>query len=219
MGTNFYAILPIHKRSIDVVEGAVYTLEGLLKKLEKGNDVWDNIKEFSNVLAEGIKNIDEQRKIHLGKRSAGWSFLWDANKLKYYKPSLKSIHKWIVDNNAIIKDEYGEEFSWDEFINDEIGKCLYTSKAIRSIEELPDDMNPDTVKYIKENYFDKNLPYFQYCSHRSYHIMHPNEPTYYYDNISIPDFTPYAKNRFVDFEFSEFQSKDGLRFAIYTNFS
>lgn len=214
MGTNFYAVIPMKKHNKIALKNMLTNVQS---KLE--HDDYDKFGKQLNELKELYDNINKGIKVHLGKRSVGWSFFWDANELKYYKPSLKSIHKWIVDNNAIIKDEYGEEFSWDEFINDEIGKCLYSSKAIRSIEELPNNMNPDTVKYIKEKYFDKNLPYFQYCSHRSYHIMHPNEPTYYYDNVSIPDFTHYAKNGFVDFEFSEFQSKDGLRFAIYTDFS
>ena len=80
-------------------------------------------------------------------------------------------------------------------------------------------MNSDTVKYIKEKYFDKNLPYFQYCSHRSYHIMHPNEPSYYGGYILYPDFYPYAKDKYVDRTYEEFYSKDGLRFATYTDFS
>lgn len=216
MGTNFYALIPLKDKTKEAVQKL---LNNIVTSFKKANtSTIEEIEEEVFELKEQLKKLVDGHKIHLGKRSAGWSFCWDANELKYYKPSLKSIHKWIVDNNAIIKDEYGEDFSWDEFINEEIGYCLYSSKAVKSVEELPDGMNPDTVKYLKDNYFDKNLPCFQYCSHRTYHIMFPDEPTYYYSN-SHPDFTPYTKNGFVDEEFQEFHSKDGLRFVTYTNFS
>ena len=213
MGTNFYAVIPMKSRNKK-------TLESLINQLQENfnKDNYNDLLLDVNILQEELNDMIKGTEIHLGKRSAGWSFCWDANELKYYKPSLKSIHKWIVDNKAIIQDEYGDIYSWDDFINNEIGYCLYSSKAIRSIEELPDNMNSETIKYIKEKYFDKHLPYYQYCSHRTYHIMHPNEPTYYYSN-NHPDFTPYAKNKFVDDEYNEFHSKDGLRFATYTDFS
>ena len=85
-------------------------------------------------------------------------------------------------------------------------------------EILNSDLNNDTKEYIIKNYIDKNIPYYQFCSHRTYHIMYPNEPNYYY-YINHPDFTPYAKNKFVDEEYSEFHSKDGLRFVTYIDFS
>lgn len=208
MGTNFYAVIPMKKHNKRVLK--------FLKHLQTHSDEGDyDIYKFQ----EQINGITKGKKIHLGKRSDNLSFYWDANELKYYKPSLKSIHKWIENNNAIIEDEYEKKYSWDEFLNKEIGKCLYTSKAIKSIKELPNDMDFDTIKYIKETYLDKNLPYFQYCSNRTYHIMHPNKSFYYNNYNSHSDFTHYAKNKFVDKEYCEFHSKDGLRFATYTDFS
>ena len=114
MGTNFYAVLPVKKRTTN-------KLRELADKLDAGQ----------NVDIEGeMYDINQDLKcheVHLGKRSCGWTFLWDANDLKYYEPTLASIKKFIDDNHAKIIDEYGEEFTWDQFINDEIKHCLYQS--------------------------------------------------------------------------------------------
>lgn len=189
MGTNFYAIIPIKQRIVD-------KLKKLSNKLVNGTNIDSYIDELKNIQ----KEISEY-KVHLGKRSYGWSFCWDANNLKYYKPSLTSIKEFIKENNAIIQNEYGEEFSWEQFIKYEIGYCLYVGE-----------------KTIKTKYGDKTI-FFN--SHKTYCQKHPEEENYFADtNREIIDmFTPYALNNTVDIYYSEFISKDGLRFATYTNFS
>lgn len=99
MGTNFYAIIPVKQRIAD-------KLKKLSNKVVNGTDIDSYTDELKNIQ----KEISECQ-VHLGKRSCGWAFCWDANNLKYYKPSLISIKKFIKDNNAIIQNEYGEEFS------------------------------------------------------------------------------------------------------------
>jgi len=58
-------------------------------------------------------------EIHLGKASAGWRFMLQYNEGKYYK-NWKEMKEWLkkmIKGGAVIKNEYGEEISLDEFIN------------------------------------------------------------------------------------------------------
>ena len=56
--------------------------------------------------------------IHIGKRSCGWKFLWDVHFFYNYEPNIESLQNWL--KSGIIIDEYGKEFSFDEFWNDEL---------------------------------------------------------------------------------------------------
>lgn len=210
MGTNFYAILPMKKRTTN-------RLRELADMLDTGK--YGNIDDEIYDIKEELKDYE----VHLGKRSCGWAFLWDANELKYYEPTLESIKKFIDDNDAKIQDEYGEEFTWEQFINDEICNCLHPSKAITTIDELKQlsYMNDERINFINNEYFSKNLPYYQYCTSRTYYEMHPNEQRSLLDTYRDYDerFIKYAKNYMIDGNFSDFiTNKDGLRFALFTDF-
>lgn len=103
MGTNFYAVIPVKKRD-----------------KEKAKKLIDE-----NKLTEAIEVLEEMTKeIHLGKRSAGWKFLFNANLGKYYELSREGINKFFAKNNVIIENEYGEKFTAEEFWRDEIGVFL-----------------------------------------------------------------------------------------------
>lgn len=206
MGTNFYAVLPVKKRTTN-------KLRKLASKLDTQQFI--NLEDEMYDIHQDLKCY----KVHLGKRSYGWAFLWDANDLKYYEPTLASIKKFIDDNHAKIIDEYGEEFTWDQFINDEIKHCLHPSiKPIMTVDELKETgYNNDRIKYIKENYFDKNLPYYQYCTSETYDKMHSGS----FDscNWNISKFIKYAMNGMISRKHSDFVTKEGLRFALFTDFS
>lgn len=206
MGTNFYAVLPVKKRTTN-------KLRKLASKLDTQQLI--NLEDEMYDIHQDLKCY----KVHLGKRSYGWAFLWDANDLKYYEPTLASIKKFIDDNHAKIIDEYGEEFTWDQFINDEIKHCLHPSiKPIMTVDELKETgYNNDRIKYIKENYFDKNLPYYQYCTSETYDKMHSGS----FDscNWNISKFIKYAMNGMISRKHSDFVTKEGLRFALFTDFS
>lgn len=206
MGTNFYAILPVKKRTTN-------KLRKLASKLDTQQLI--NLEDEMYDIHQDLKCY----KVHLGKRSYGWAFLWDANDLKYYEPTLVSIKKFIDDNHAKIIDECGEEFTWDQFINDEIKHCLHPSiKPIMTVDELKETgYNNDRIKYIKENYFDKNLPYYQYCTSETYDKMHSGS----FDscNWNISKFIKYAMNGMISRKHSDFVTKEGLRFALFTDFS
>lgn len=206
MGTNFYAVLPVKKRKTN-------KLRELADKLDAGQNV--DIEGEMYDISQDLKC----HEIHLGKRSYGWAFLWDANDLKYYEPTLESIKKFIDNNNAKIIDEYGVEFTWDQFINDEIKRCLYPSvKPITTVDELK-KLNYDEgrIKCIKDELFAKGLPYYQYCTSKTYEEMYPHslEPCL----LGISKFIKYAKDDTIDKKYSDFITKEGLRFALFTDFS
>ena len=69
-------------------------------------------------------------RVHLGKRSHGWQFLWDFHDGRYFKANLESIKEFLKDK--IIVDEYGEVFSLDQFLNIEIAE-EYSGKTIDNI--------------------------------------------------------------------------------------
>ena len=211
MGTNFYAIIPVKKRTTN-------KLRELADKLDAGQNV--NIESEMYDISQELK----VHEVHLGKRSCGWAFLWDANNLKYYEPTLASIKKFIDDNNAKIQDEYGVEFTWDEFINDEIKHCLHPSETpITTVDGLEKiGYNKDRINYIKENYFDKNLPYYQYCTSKTYYEMYPTESKYNYGYRNYDRrFEKYAKDGVIDSKYTDFVTNNdgGLRFALFTDFS
>lgn len=100
MGTNFYLKKKLNK---DAKE--------LLKKYIDE----DNLDAIDEVLKD-------YKEIHIGKRSCGWKFLWDAHYFKYFEPNKKSLFEWLKSGD--IYDEYGRKFTFDQFINDEIKNFL-----------------------------------------------------------------------------------------------
>lgn len=110
MGTNFYFIPKMSDEDVqDILLSA--------KKLAESKDYLDLDK-----LKHRINKVVTE--IHLGKRSAGWQFLWNHNDLKYYNPNLKSIQKFLKETEGTIKDEYGEIYTYEQFF-EEIKDCLY----------------------------------------------------------------------------------------------
>jgi hypothetical protein len=98
MGTNFYLKKRLSQKKKDE----------LIKYIQ--TDLYDKI-------------VDELPKsIHIGKRSYGWKFLWDANEFKYFKPTKESLERFL--KSGLIFDEYGQQFSYEEFIENEVGKSL-----------------------------------------------------------------------------------------------
>jgi hypothetical protein len=58
-------------------------------------------------------------QLHLGKSSAGWTFLLQANHFEYYKtwPEMK---RWLKDK--VIENEYGDPVSRADFVRQVEGK-------------------------------------------------------------------------------------------------
>lgn len=89
------------------------------------HDEWDKVSEL-------ISEVIKYSKIHLGKRSYGWQFVWALNGEKYYKPNKKSINDFLFNeiykHDAILTDEYEREIPLDQFWNEEIGESLKHGK-------------------------------------------------------------------------------------------
>lgn len=107
MGTNFYYKIPLSKRKV--------------KELQ---DLITEDPNFSN-FQEQLKEVEENHCIHLGKRSAGWQFLWNYHNGKYYDASLESIKQFLLTGGGYIESEYAEKISVDTFFDEEIGISLY----------------------------------------------------------------------------------------------
>ena len=206
MGTNFYVVLPVKKRTTNKLRELADKLDAV-QYIDAEGEMYDIIQDL------------KCHEIHLGKRSYGWAFLWDANDLKYYEPTLASIKKFIDDNHAKIIDEYGEEFTWEQFINDEIKRCLYPSiKPITTVDELKKiGYDKDRIKCIKDELFSNGIPYYQYCTSKTYGEMYPG--SFDQCNWNISKFVEYAKDDTIDKNYSDFITKEGLRFALFTDFS
>lgn len=147
MGTNFYYKIPLKKREIQEFKDAI-TEDPDFDKLES------------------LIAFYSPRKIHLGKRSAGWQFLWDYHQGKYYEASLKSIREFLETKGGYIVNEYGEKFSTDQFFK-EIEDWLYLDQSHYNLvtyyeanSEIPYKVNPakhefesDGLRFSKDSDF------------------------------------------------------------------
>lgn len=108
MGTNFYYKIPLKEEKIRELQGLItedpYSLDNIVDQCQQ---------------------IKDQHIIHLGKRSFGWQFLWDPQDNEFYANNLKSITEFLNTGGGWIENEYGEKFTTEEFLNDEIKDCLY----------------------------------------------------------------------------------------------
>lgn len=97
MGTNYYFI-PKHDE---------------LAEIQKAHELVDERRW--NDLIDFIEN-DITEKIHIGKSSMGWQFLFNHNNGKYYAKTRKSIDDFIRGEGNLV-DEYGENITPDDFWN------------------------------------------------------------------------------------------------------
>lgn len=108
MGTNYYRIPSEaeinskHKKLLDDIRN----LDLSPKSIER--EFYSNT-ESSNTWLNFIKGI----KVHLGKRSGGWKFLWDFNNDEYYS-NREELFSFIRSGRVV--DEYGDEIEVEEFI-------------------------------------------------------------------------------------------------------
>lgn len=114
MGTNFYRIVTEEEMSerkerlikcINDMELSPSNIESEFSFIEKGE--WDRISPWDEFLNE--------MKVHLGKRSSGWKFIWNFNKNKYYS-NKEELLKFIRSGRVV--DEYGDLIDNEEFIKD-----------------------------------------------------------------------------------------------------
>ena len=116
MGTNFYARhIPTEAEYVEMRNALAERQLDKLSKLIK----------------------DSKAEYHVGKRSCGWQFLFAPHvKLRHgfrnsgeivspWENTLESIKEYLSRPDVEIYDEYGRQFTPDEFWNEEVGESLY----------------------------------------------------------------------------------------------
>jgi len=101
MGTNYYRVNIPSKEDITKIHEMVD--EQLFNAISNATDT---VESFI---------YDKTKSIHICKISGGWKVAFDHNWGKYYEPNRASLEKFLSEPNTIIKDEYGEVFSPEEF--------------------------------------------------------------------------------------------------------
>lgn len=140
MGTNFYAYKKLKKAQKDKI----------LQSLE--NDEYDSVVFDINQMVN---------KVHIGKQSFGWKFLFNPNSFKYYEPTMKSIDIFLRGEDILLEDEYGRKIDVGEFWNiverskDKIGNKEYNQK-------YPDEMMFLYGSKCDEIYQQYNPSYFEF---------------------------------------------------------
>jgi len=112
MSTNYFRIpkpSEVRVKYLDLVE----QINGL--------DIWspNNIRNDFRTIERGYDNLSpwdvfiDGLKIHIGKRSSGWKFLWNFQDNKFYT-NKEELFKFIRSGRVV--DEYGELQDTEEFI-------------------------------------------------------------------------------------------------------
>lgn len=152
MGTNFYVRIKTSEEEKDFLKEEFNSfLKGAVSK---------------DTLISIINNYNKE--VHLGKRSAGWQFLWDHNNGEYYDLTLDSIEEFVEDKGGgKVYDEYGDVYDWKTFITEEIGHYLYKEEHLHNAESYNRWVEKNTIYYTeKENKYItiRNKEYQLYCN-------------------------------------------------------
>lgn len=76
----------------------------------------DDLENICSVVCSYKEDFPEYSRIHIGKRSAGWKFLFAREILKYCEPNKESILNWL--STGVVIDEYNEVIPPEEFWQD-----------------------------------------------------------------------------------------------------
>ncbi len=116
MGTNFYRIpteeemLRRKKLLIDRIGNMELTPQNIecdFNYISIDEYDWNKISPWNEFLNDA--------KVHLGKRSSGWKFVWNFNKNLYYS-NKEELFEFIRSGRVV--DEYGRLIPNEEFIED-----------------------------------------------------------------------------------------------------
>lgn len=185
MGTNYY----VQKR---LTEAQRADIQGIFDSFLNGDfRAGRNLKDIIDDVAV---------EIHIGKSSRGWQFLWDHNDCKYYQPTMASIEKFVTEQcGGIVIDEYGDKFTWEEFLTKELGHA----KIYGSPEHHDSDAHEKWVL---------DAPIDGLCvTEVSKRIAG--------EYLSRPIYDIYISGRTYKTRGHDFHSRDGLRISVHTDFS
>jgi hypothetical protein len=112
MGTNYYRI-PTDAEMQSRKEKLIQSVKNLDLSPDSVERRFGNQKPDSIYRITAWDEFTEGTRIHLGKRSSGWKFLWNFNSGEYYKTG-EELFKFIRSGRVV--NEYGEEINQEEFI-------------------------------------------------------------------------------------------------------
>ncbi|MBR5296279.1 MAG: hypothetical protein IKU29_00210 [Parabacteroides sp.] len=120
MGTNFYAITIPTKQELDELKQMI------------DNRQYNSLLDAANKLLGESDTWEKRGRVHLGKRSGGWKFLWNPNvRFRYdyqtdtqtpeytYPLTIQGISDYLHQPNIKIVSEYYDELS-DENDEDDV---------------------------------------------------------------------------------------------------
>jgi len=116
MGTNYYLRFKYKEEDKDQVKNLINN-----DRFEEARDLLDDMCSYMHYdicKKELVGSIT-----HLGKRSSGWTFLWETNwffdsegkACKLYELNKESLRAYIYRDDTILFDEYGKVLDKDEF--------------------------------------------------------------------------------------------------------
>lgn len=204
MGTNFYArIIPLEEDK-----------RALKEKID--NNDFTAVREAVEELYESFRpyhNEDPVRgTVHLGKRSAGWKFLWNPNIYQIRNGHME----WTVQGVDCKAGHYVPEPDTPYYV------YPLTKKGIKAFIDRSDVEVWDEYgdKWDKDKFFKEALSWTTWKGEEafdadSYHKAHPEEHEY----SSCNDYTDFLES--LGYKLSSTKSdfySDGLRFATSTDF-
>jgi len=112
MGTNYYRSPTLNELETrkNCLMSRIRQMELNVESVNKDFRI-DGTDQFQNL--SPWDEFTDNVKVHLGKRSMGWKFLWNFNEDKFFKDK-ESLLEFIKSGRIL--DEYGDELSQYEFI-------------------------------------------------------------------------------------------------------
>lgn len=89
-----------------------------MKRIPTEDDIQKINELTTQRLFDELQNYvtEMNEEIHIGKRSGGWKFLFNHQDGKYFDPQhQESLKAWLDNPFYKIVDEYGEEYTFEEF--------------------------------------------------------------------------------------------------------
>lgn len=123
-GCNYYArIVPSQDDKLNMINHII-------------NDEFDELKEYNT------------EPIHIGKYSAGWRFVFNHNNWKYFYDGV-GLERWL--KSVFIYDEYGDEYSYDDFW--ELVKSKFDEKTHAPYIDTSHERFEYGIEFLNSTYF------------------------------------------------------------------
>lgn len=142
MGTNYY-----RKRILTKEEKS-----NLIKAIEEDRITsFTYIKETAKVPWETVssKDLEIPLKVHIGKNSWGWRFLFNSNNFKFYEANKESIQQFI--ESGILEDEYGEQHTFIDFWEN----CVEKNKNKYTLKQYYHDNPQNNMYKVNSSEYEK----------------------------------------------------------------